>query len=232
MKTYVVHWKQAPERRQHIAAHFPDLDLEFIDKYDKSDVTGGASKTMEVFPEMRRWFKDEVFYSNNHVCNACVAMSHIESIMKFAESGEKQCIIIEDDAVKIYPDFKHKLNMYIDELQSLAPDWDILCINDAKAGSDIRRLLAGCCGTQFIKMLEMRQTAAYLVSAPGAKKILEILDNKNGLGLYENSCLDNWLSRLLLAGAPVNCWWTIAPLIINGNKMGKFKRTYNYSVKE
>ena len=38
MKTYVVHWKQLPERRTHIIENFPDLDLEFIDKYDNDDL--------------------------------------------------------------------------------------------------------------------------------------------------------------------------------------------------
>ena len=54
MKTYVIHYKQVPERKEHIEKSFGDLDIEFCDKYDKTMVSDwkDPESVYKVFPEM------------------------------------------------------------------------------------------------------------------------------------------------------------------------------------
>ncbi len=98
MKTFVIHWKQATERRTHIEESFGDLDLEFVDKYDRIDMP---------FNEMDEWFSPSTFKICNPAAGHCVAMSIISILQKV--TTENVCIL-EDDACPMVPNYKQRID--------------------------------------------------------------------------------------------------------------------------
>ena len=215
MKTYVVHWKQLPERRTHILENFQDLDLEFVDKYDKTEMP---------FDEMNKWFSPRTFEINHTPAAHCVAMSIISILEKI--KTQNACIL-EDDACPLVPNYKQRID---EAIESAPPGWDILFISDSRCGSDLRSFTRGVYGKEWLLVKEMRSTCAWIVSPKGAQTLLEMCRKYGGLGEYKDSYFDNWMSRVMNGAAgPVpdlQIWWSICPFVANGDQIGKFKRSY------
>ena len=215
MKTYVVHWKQATERRAHIEESFEDLDLELVDKYDRTEMP---------FEDMKKWFSPKTFEISHTPAAHCVAMSIISILQKV--TTENVCIL-EDDACPMVPNYKQRIDECI---KGAPPGWDILFVSDSRCGSDLRSFTRGVYGTEWLAVKEMRSTCAWIVSPNGAQTLLEICRKYGGLGEYEDSYFDNWMSRVMNGSeGPVpdlQVWWSICPFICNGDQIGKFERTY------
>ena len=222
MKTYVIHYKQAPERREHIEKSFGYLDLEFCDKYDKTMVPDwkNPESVYKVFPEMKKWFPPKLITINHTFASHCVAMTIIDVLQKIKD---EPALILEDDAVPMVPNYKDRISECI---TNAPPDWDILFISDSRCGSDLRRFTRGIYGTEWLKVLEMRSTCAWLVSPTGAHKLLELAQKHGALGMYRDSYFDNWMSRIIAAEQSVDVWWSICPFVCNGDQVKAFDITY------
>ena len=222
MKTYVIHYKQAPERKEHIEKTFGDFDLEFCDKYDKTMVPDwkNPDSVYKVFPEMKELCSGEVIKILKGGAGPCVAMSILDILQKVKDDP---VLILEDDAIPMVPNYKDRVN---ESLTNAPPNWDILFISDSRCGSDLRRFATGVYGTEWLGVMEMRNTCAWLVSPTGARKLLELVRKYGALGKYSDSYFDNWVSRIMNIEKHVECWWSICPFICNGNNVNAFEKTY------
>lgn len=222
MKTYVVHYKQAPERKEHIEKSFKELNLEFCDKYDKTMVPEwkDPDAVYKVFPEMREWFSPDLIHVNHTFASHCVAMTILDILQKVKD---EPVLILEDDAVPMVPNYKERLG---EALSDAPPGWDILFISDSRCGSDLRKFTRGVYGKEWMSVLEMRSTCAWLVSPKGAEKLLALSRKHGGLGLYRESYFDNWMSRIIASEQTVDVWWSISPFVCNGDQVKAFERTY------
>ena len=220
MKTYVIHYKQVPERREHIEKTFGDLDLEFCDKYDKTMVPDwkDPGSVYKVFPEMKEWFSEEIIKTTTTGSCPCVAMSIIDILLKVKD---EPVLILEDDAIPMLSNYNDRIQ---ECLKNAPPEWDILFISDARCGSYLQNLIWGVHGTEWLGVMEMRNTCAWLVSPRGATKILELCKKHGGLG--KACAFDFWFSRVMVHEKTVKCWWSICPFICNGNHIKAFDKTY------
>lgn len=224
-RIYVNHFKQVPERKESILKQFGN-NIEIIDKYDKTELSEckNFSDILEKHPEMSGWFKPEIFnVSKNPRMQLCLTMSFINILQKIQNSNSPG-LILEDDAITLVSNPLERVDMCI---KDAPPDWDVLFISDAIAGSDLRNLTVSVYGNQWVGVREARHTLAWIVSPTGAKKLLDMLSNTNALGLYPDVALDNWLSTLFRQNPlHINVWWTLCPFITNGNQCGTFDKTY------
>ena len=216
-KAYVIHWKQLPERKQKIVHDFPELSLEFVEKYDRKEVT--RETIFDVYPEMKEWFSQNIIDKIDCLSGIC----HTMSLIKILEDITEPSLILEDDSFSLVPKFKMDLD---DLMKNPPPNWDILFISNAKCGSEIGPKIRGAYGNEWLRVNECRFTNGFIVSPKGARKLLDIFKRFGALQPIPGSRSDNWISKIMVTTDSIDGWWTVCPIIGNGNHYDICAKSY------
>ena len=213
MKIFVLHYSKLTERKESILNQFKIhniTDYEFIEKYDKSDIT-----------EFDRRFFQEHF-------NPSMVSLMLKHFFAYSQIAEKydSALIFEDD-VLLCDNFMDKLNNYINQLPQ---DFDMLFIGDGcqlhiessliipnkniYEKSLYPTLTGGDGGT--------RCTDSYIVSKKGAQKICNYLNN---LYYKINQTSDWWLNRALRE-TNSKVYWAEPTIVTQGTTTGLFKSSH------
>uniref|UniRef100_A0A6C0EQH4 Glycosyl transferase family 25 domain-containing protein n=1 Tax=viral metagenome TaxID=1070528 RepID=A0A6C0EQH4_9ZZZZ len=213
MKIFVLHYSKLTDRKRHILEQFKIhniTDYEFIEKYDKSELTENDKK---------------LFEENYNTSMVSLMLKHFWVYSEISEKYDS-ALILEDD-VLLADNFMDKLNNYINQLPE---DFDMLFIGNGcnlHIESNViipnKNIYEKCLyPTHWGGDGGTRCTDSYIVSKKGAKQICEYLNNLN----YKiNQPSDWWLNRAL---RDTNCkvYWAEPTIVTQGTETGLFQSSH------
>lgn len=104
---YLISMKKSTDRRKNIKKRFPEFHKKFkiIDALDANNIN--PKKIPQAYKK---------YFTNNHKSDLtlgekCCAISHLKALESLLETGDKSCIIIEDDIIGNDIDFKKAINI-------------------------------------------------------------------------------------------------------------------------
>lgn len=129
------------------------------------------------------------------------AMSHIDVIEKFINSGKSNCLILEDDFNYYDKDmFLNSINYFFD----ISIDWNIIQLSSNLIKHELTPYLG------ISKVIESQTTSGYLLNSNFSKKLLdcfyESMENLK-FGYILEYCIDQNWKKL----QPQNNWFSFNP---------------------
>jgi GR25 family glycosyltransferase involved in LPS biosynthesis len=106
-------------------------------------------------------------------------MSHLGVWKKVIEDDLEMCLVIEDDALKIIPNFQ---NIIFDLYKKLPEDWDVFLIGFSTFNETCKKV-----SEDIYKVKDFILTHCYLINKSGAKKLIESLPINAPLDTFMSS---------------------------------------------
>ena len=181
MKTFICHWNKLIERKSHLLEVLREeniIDYEFMEDYSSdnwntNEIEKNFPKIFGKNPEGRKLKNSEI----------SLVLKHIKIIKEVAEKYD-YALVLEDDVI-LCDDFLDEFKKSFDQLPE---DWDM-----AWVGTCCNLHATPIKDQRIAKMGGSRCTHAYLISKPGASKILEELKYcDNGADWYYNYLIDKF----------------------------------------
>lgn len=213
MKILIVHYDKLYDRKKHILEELRKAGLdnfEFVSNHGKDKLT----------PQEKSRFK-------NLTDGEISLMLHQFECFKIISENYDYAIIFEDDVI-LSDNFKNTIEKYIENLPS---DWDMLFFgNGHNVHIPSYRLIPGI--NIYKKMTDLKNNIpggidgstrcadSYIVSKKCAKKITEVINNKNII----NMPFDHFLNHINHY-CKFNIYWSEPTITVQGTSIGKFKTT-------
>ena len=216
MKVFVLHYTKLKERREHIEQQLAkyDFDVEFITDYDKEDLTS----------EDLQLFNTELVSP----AESSLIRKHIACYERICKYDLDYALIFEDD-VTLVPNFKNKLDGYIEQLPKV---WDLFFIGEGGSckfhipDSVIEKHPPGT--NVFYKSNyssswggsgASRCADSYMVSNRAASRFLEYLDHPEYKIAKEADHLINEIALFTI----LKVYWAEPTLVTQESDNGKFQ---------
>tara|TARA_B100001029_G_C15022341_1_gene431375 strand:- start:572 stop:1273 length:702 start_codon:yes stop_codon:yes gene_type:complete len=183
-KIYIIHYSKLVDRKKYIESLFKNLNIEYeyIESFDKEELTeenisNFYDNNEKIHNEkIKLWGKRSKDYYKLTSPEISVSIKHLEALKKIENNEYEFGIILEDDVIPEYKNFK----LEIENLIKSYKKWDVLFVGEGMGKSyrnskiGIRRLIP------FKKIFKMEHPAtncleAYIIKKSSVNKILEDL---------------------------------------------------------
>jgi glycosyl transferase family 25 len=209
MKIFVLHYSKLVDRKKHILEQFNKqgiIDYEFIEKYDKDEITDYESNLFDTNYEKQTM---SLHLKHNYVFNI-IALT--------------DCALIFEDDVILCDNFINKLNNYITQLPE---DFDMLFIgNGCNLHIEKDKLIPN--KNIYKKCLyptswggngASRCSDSYIISKKCANKLCEYINN-----LEDKIKLPiDWWLNVAARDNNFNVYWAEPTIVTQGSQNGKFQ---------
>ncbi|XP_043527346.1 glycosyltransferase 25 family member isoform X1 [Frieseomelitta varia] len=174
-KIYMINLLRRPERRNRMHKIFKELEIraETIDAVDGSTLSLEDLKTLEI--EIMPEYIDP--YHNRPMTMGEIGcfLSHYIVWNKVVKNGFKNIIVLEDD-VRFEPFFNQKVNYILKELENLQLKWDLIYLGRKRLTENAEPWISG--SKYLVRASYSYWTLGYILSASGAKKLLDAMPLK------------------------------------------------------
>jgi len=210
MKIFVLHYSKLVNRKENILAQFQKhniTDYEFIEKYDKDEITDDESSLFDI---------------NYKKSAMSLTLKHFY-VFKLIAKNYENALIFEDDVI-LCDNFIDKLNNYMSQLPQ---DYDMLFIGDGcKLHIEQHRLTLNkyiyekCLyPTSWGGDGGTRCTDSFIISNKCAKTICEYINN---LTNKINLAIDWWLN-VAARDNNLKIYWAEPTIVTQGSHNGLYK---------
>jgi GR25 family glycosyltransferase involved in LPS biosynthesis len=160
LESFFYHFNN-PERFPASNGRVPDYRFYVLDEWNKK-LIGGDDKYVRM--------------SDGEV-GCC--MSHLGVWKKVIEDDLEMCLVIEDDALKIIPNFE---NIIFDLYKNLPEDWDVFLIGFSTFNETCKKV-----SEDIYKVKDFILAHCYLINKSGAKKLIDSLPINSPLDTFMSS---------------------------------------------
>lgn len=211
MKIFVLHYSKLVDRKKHILEQFERegiVDYEFIEKYDKEEITCEESNLFDV-----KKVKPSM---------VSLILKHILAYKMIAENY-KYALILEDDVI-LSDNFIEKINNYMSQLPE---NFDMLFIGDGcnlhiekdKLISN-KNIYEKCLHpTKWGGDGASRCSDSYIISKKCAVKMCEYIDNLS----YKINIPSDWWINVASRDNNFEVYWAEPTIVTQGTQNGLFK---------
>jgi GR25 family glycosyltransferase involved in LPS biosynthesis len=190
MKIFITHYTKLVERKQHILTALQNANITEFEFIESEYLTTNK-------------------FSGIKVSEISLFVKHVDIYKK---NSDDIVIVLEDDAVLV-DNFKQKVEYYIDTINNINADWDILFTGE-------------CCNLHAVKHTEQifhklpysRGTCMYILNKGVCAKLNSIFENEQLI----TKPIDHWFNDMILK-YNLNSYWSEPTLVFQGSEIGHFK---------
>ncbi|XP_023246412.1 glycosyltransferase 25 family member isoform X2 [Copidosoma floridanum] len=179
---YMINLLRRPERRQRMQSCFEELGVnaEIIDAVDGRTLNDSLLNSWGV--KTMPGYKDPYHDRSMTMGEVGCFLSHYIVWNRIVEDGHKQAIVLEDD-VKFEPYFRQKIRFLLQELDEHKKDWDLVYLGRKRMQKESEEWVGK--SRYLVHAGYSYWTVGYLISAKGAKKLINARPLENLLPVDE-----------------------------------------------
>ena len=203
MKIFVLHYSKLVDRKKHILEQFKKqniTDYEFIEKYDKDEITNDESN---------------IFETSYKKTTMSLHLKH-NYVYKLIAENYENALIFEDDVI-LSDNFTYILNKYIAQLPK---NYDMLFIGDG-CNMHIEKSELILNKNIYEKCLS-RCTDSYIISKKCANKLCEYINNLN----HKIKLPIDWWLNVAIRDNKFKVYWSEPTIVTQGSQNGLFKQSH------
>ncbi|XP_046681820.1 glycosyltransferase 25 family member [Homalodisca vitripennis] len=168
-RVFMINLRRRPERRQRMEQCFAELGVQAItvDAVDGRELTDAMLEEMGI--TLMGGYTDPYHKRPMKRGEIGCFLSHYSIWKKVVQSGDEVVMVLEDD-VRFEAFFRQKVEALLDELKSLALDWDLVYLGRKRLQEQDEVFVPG--SKMLVRPNYSYWTLGYLLSQSGARKLL------------------------------------------------------------